>query len=91
METAQMFMSWQMDKENVVCLFVAVIDQSLSCIWFFVTPRIAAHRAPLIHCLPEFAQIHGLSINEYSAQFSRSVVLFNHKIIQPYWYMLQDG
>ena len=47
METTQMFISWQMVKQNVVYLFVVVIVQSLSCIWFFVTPWIAARQAPL--------------------------------------------
>ena len=32
METTQMFISWQMVKQNVVYLFVVVIVQSLSCI-----------------------------------------------------------
>ena len=47
METTQMFISWQMVKQNVVYLFVVVIVQLLSCIWFFVTPWIAARQAPL--------------------------------------------
>ena len=35
-----------------------VVVQLLSHVWLFVTPWTAAHQAPVLHYVPEFAQIH---------------------------------
>ena len=37
-----------------------VVVQMLSHVWIFMTPWTAACQAPILHCLPEFAQTHDM-------------------------------
>ena len=57
----------------IACYILFCSVQSLSCIWFFVTPWTAACQASLsvLHYLPQFAQIHVIE----------SVILSNHLIL----------
>ena len=43
---------------------VVVAVQWLSCVQFFATPWTAAHWFSVLHCLPEFAQIHVYQVGD---------------------------
>ena len=45
-------------KVQVWVLTIVVAVQSLSCVWLFVAKDCGTPGLPVLHCLPEFTQIH---------------------------------
>ena len=50
---------------SLIILHIAVVLQSLHCVWFFVTPMDCSTPGfPVLHYLPEFAQTHVHWVND---------------------------